>query len=88
MFDVYAREGFMMVLICSALPLLCSSIIGLLVAILQTATQIQEQTISYLAKFLTVSLVFYLGAEFFSAQILRLITELLNSMALLGKIGS
>ena len=86
MFEVYLKEAFLMVLLCSAIPLLCSSAVGLLLSVFQTATQIQEQTITYLGKFLTISLVFYLLFDFFSAQVIRLITELLSSMAILGKI--
>ena len=49
-----AREALWLVLVLSAPPILAAAIAGLLVAFLQAATQIQEQTFPYAVKFVVV----------------------------------
>jgi flagellar biosynthetic protein FliQ len=49
-----AREGIMTLVIISAPPLLTALAVGLVVAILQTLTQIQEQTLTFVPKVLLV----------------------------------
>lgn len=51
-----AREALWLVLILSAPPILCAAIAGLVIAFLQAATQIQEQTFPYAVKFVAVIL--------------------------------
>jgi flagellar biosynthetic protein FliQ len=54
------REGLLLVLLLSAGPMLASMLIGLVASVLQAATQIQDQTLSYVPKlvgvFLTVAI--------------------------------
>lgn len=57
-----AYQGLYLILILSAPPILISLIFGLLVAIFQAATQIQEQTLSFTIKLVAVTLtLMYLG---------------------------
>lgn len=49
-----AREALWLVLALSAPPILAAAIAGLIVAFLQAATQIQEQTFPYAVKFMVV----------------------------------
>ena len=55
-------EALWLVLMLSAPPIVAASIVGLLVAIIQAATQIQEQTFQYALKFLAVVLTILLTA--------------------------
>lgn len=50
------REGLLLVLLLSGGPMLVSLIVGVVVSIFQAATQIQEQTLSYVPKLITVFL--------------------------------
>lgn len=63
MFEQSLLEAAMLVILFSGLPLLAGVVAGLLCAIAQTATQIQEQTITYVVKFsaITGSLAFLGG---------------------------
>ena len=63
------RESLWLVLVLSGPPILMASIVGLIVAFLQAATQLQEQTVSYLAKFVTVSLSLLLTASLMGATL-------------------
>lgn len=51
-----AYEGLLLILILSAPPILVSMFFGILVAIFQAATQIQEQTLSFTIKLVAVTL--------------------------------
>ena len=58
-----AYEGLLLILILSAPPILISMFFGILVAIFQAATQIQEQTLSFTIKLVAVTLtLMFLGA--------------------------
>ena len=50
------REALWLVLALSAPPIIAASTVGLVVAFLQAATQMQEQTLTYAVKFLTIAL--------------------------------
>jgi len=53
------NNALWLVLTLSAPPIVAASVAGLLVAILQSATQLQEQTLQYAVKFLTIVIVLF-----------------------------
>jgi type III secretion protein S len=68
--EIYALsyQALILILILSGPPIIISTILGLIVAIFQAATQIQEQTLSFTIKLFAVvfTLIFmggWLGAE-------------------------
>ena len=85
MLEAALRHSFWIMILLSAIPLGISAACGLVVSILQAATQIQEQTITYAVKFGAVCLVLILGGEWFSAELIRFIQELLSSVVAIGK---
>lgn len=50
----YSYEALLLILMISGPPILFASLIGLLVAIFQAATQIQEQTLAFAVKMVVV----------------------------------
>ncbi len=48
------REALYLVLIASGLPVVISLIVGLVIAVFQAATQLQEQTLSFAPKLVVV----------------------------------
>ena len=50
------REGLLMVIVLSLAPIMVSMLIGLLIALFQATTQIQEQTLTFVPKILAVFL--------------------------------
>jgi flagellar biosynthesis protein FliQ len=48
------REGLLLVLLLSAPPLLASLLVGLVVGVLQAATQVQDQTVAFVPKLVVV----------------------------------
>ena len=47
-------QALLLILILSAPPILISTLLGLFVAVFQAATQIQEQTLSFMVKLVAV----------------------------------
>lgn len=64
-------EALWLVLILSGPPILAAAAVGLLVAIFQSATQLQEQTLQYTAKFLAIVLSLFLTAALLGGTLYR-----------------
>lgn len=72
-----AYQGLYLILILSAPPILISMTFGILVAIIQAATQIQEQTLSFTVKLIAVILtIMYMGG-WLGAQIIQFARHIL-----------
>lgn len=65
-----AYQGLLLILILSAPPILVSMFFGIIVAIFQAATQIQEQTLSFTIKLVAVTLTLMLLGSWVGAQIM------------------
>lgn len=65
-----AYQGMILILILSAPPILISMFFGLIVAVFQAATQIQEQTLSFTIKLVAVTLTLMLMGGWLGAQIM------------------
>ena len=66
-----AYQALLLILILSAPPIVISMTLGLMVAIFQAATQIQEQTLSFTVKLVAVILTLMFMGGFLSAQIMQ-----------------
>lgn len=86
MFDPFLRQTFIVVLIVSAIPLIASSVVGFFVSILQAATQVQDQTLSYVLKVGTSVLTLYLFSDWLMFQVLQLFQDFFRGLAFIGKI--
>ena len=58
-----ALQALWLVLLLSAPPVVVAALVGLLIAFVQAATQIQEQTFQYVAKFFAIVLTIFLTAS-------------------------
>lgn len=56
-------QALWLVLVLSAPPVLVAALVGLLIAFVQAATQIQEQTFQYAAKFFVIVITIFLTAS-------------------------
>lgn len=65
------NDALWLVLILSAPPIIVASVAGLLVAIVQAATQIQEQTLQYTAKFFAIVLTLFVTASLLASSLYR-----------------
>jgi type III secretion HrpO family protein len=64
-------QALLLILLLSGPPILISTVLGLGVAIFQAATQIQEQTLSFMIKLFAVILTLLFMGGWLGAQILQ-----------------
>ena len=64
-------QGLLLILILSGPPVLISMFLGTVVAVFQAATQIQEQTLSFVVKLVSVTLTLMLLGTWLGAQIMN-----------------
>jgi type III secretion HrpO family protein len=76
-----AYQGMLLILILSAPPILISLFFGILVAIFQAATQIQEQTLSFTIKLVAVILTLMFMGEWLGAQIMSFSVNIFTHFA-------
>ena len=73
-----AYQGLLLILILSAPPILVSMFFGILVAIFQAATQIQEQTLSFTIKLVAVTLTLMFLGPWLGAQIMSFASNIFS----------
>lgn len=71
-----ARDALYMIIICAAPMLLISLVVGLIISIFQTVTSIQEQTLTFVPKILSI----FVGLMLFGSWILTNLTEFINRL--------
>lgn len=71
-----AYQGMLLILILSAPPILVSMFFGVIVAIFQAATQIQEQTLAFTIKLVAVTLTLMFLGGWLGAQIMSFATDI------------
>ena len=74
-----AYQALLLILILSGPPILISMMIGLFIAILQAATQIQEQTLSFTVKLVAVIFTLLLLGSWLGGQILQFATTIFHN---------
>ena len=57
------KEALWLVMLLSAPPIIAASLVGLFIAFLQAATQLQEQTLVYTVKFIAIIVTLFLTAS-------------------------
>lgn len=74
------RQALWLVLTLSAGPMLVSLVVGLTVSVLQAATQVQEQTLSYVPKLICVFLTIAVLGPWMLSELVRFAETILNSI--------
>lgn len=72
-------QALLLILILSGPPILISMVLGLLVAIFQAATQIQEQTLSFTIKLVAVMFTLMFMGGLLSSQITQFTMNILQN---------
>jgi flagellar biosynthetic protein FliQ len=76
------KEGLLLILTVSAVPMLAGMIVGLVVSVLQATTQIQEQTLTFVPKLLAICLALAIAGPWMLMQTMRFTSTLFESIAL------
>ncbi|EHG5995782.1 TPA: EscS/YscS/HrcS family type III secretion system export apparatus protein [Escherichia fergusonii] len=72
------NKALYLVLLLVAAPIAVATIVGLLVGLIQTVTQLQEQTLPFGIKLISVSLCFFLMSGWYGEVILAFAQEMLR----------
>lgn len=76
------RQVLITVLKASAPLLLVSLIIGLVISIFQTVTSIQEQTLTFVPKLLSIFLVLIVAGSWIMGNVVDLFVSIMNNVSL------
>lgn len=76
-----AREALWLIIICSAPLLLVSLIVGLVISIFQTVTSIQEQTLTFVPKIISIFITLILCGGWIMDNIVSFLTRLFENFA-------
>ncbi|SEF47917.1 flagellar biosynthetic protein FliQ [Caloramator fervidus] len=79
------KQAMMVALMIAAPVLIASMAIGLLVSIFQAATQIQEQTLTFVPKVITVILVFLLMGSWMLKVLIQFVQTMFSNITLIVK---
>jgi type III secretion protein S len=78
-------EALWLVLMLSAPPIAVAAIVGLVIAFVQAATQLQEQTLQYAAKFFAIVLTIFVTASLLGSALYQLGDRVFSEFA--GMVG-
>jgi len=78
--DFGFADAMMLACLLSAIPLSASLLVGLIVSVFQAATQIQEQTLSFVPKLFAVGLMLYLLGPWGSQQLIQFSQEVFSGL--------
>lgn len=73
----FSNKSIYLVLLLSAYPIIVATVVGLVVALIQTVTQIQEQTLPFGVKLLATALCLLLMAGWMSGIVMTFYNEIL-----------
>lgn len=77
-------EALWLVLMLSAPPVIAAAFVGLLVAVFQAATQLQEQTFQYALKFFVVVLALFVTGGLVAGSLIAFSNRLFDGLAGIG----
>jgi type III secretion protein S len=78
-------QALWLVLLLSAPPIIAASVVGLLVAIVQAATQLQEQTLQYTLKFFAIVVSIFVTASLMAGTLYSYADGIFMGLAGVGR---
>lgn len=77
----YTLQAMVLVLMLSLPPILVASVVGILVAMIQAVTQIQEQTLSFAVKLVAVIVTLIITAGWAGGEVYNFTVEVFETFA-------
>jgi flagellar biosynthesis protein FliQ len=78
------RHALVLVILLSGIPIVLSMIVGVIVSVFQAATQIQEQTLTFVPKLIVVLGTIMVGGYWMIAQLVKFTVALFSLIPKLG----
>lgn len=82
---LFFKQALWMVVILSAPPLLVATVLGVVVSLVQSITQIQDQSLTFVVKVVAVSILLAMLSSWIGGQVLALADRALGLVALVGR---
>ena len=79
----YAQTCMFIILKLSMIPIVVATVIGIIVSLLQALTQIQEQTLGFAVKLVTITVTIMACASWMGGELLLYTQEIFTRFALL-----
>lgn len=80
-----AREALYLVLLISAPPVLAALVVGGFMSLLQAATQVREQAVSFVPKVIAVFVALAIAGPWIGAQLVRFARVLFETLPYVGQ---
>lgn len=82
---VIFQQGLWLIIILSAPPLIISTLLGVLVSIVQALTSVQEQTVGYVVKLVAVGVVLALTGRWVGSELIVLTIRCIDQVSSVGR---
>jgi len=79
------QQALWLILVLAAPPVIVAALVGLLIAFIQAATQLQEQTFQYAAKFLAIIFTIFVTASLLGGSIYNFSDMIFTEFPVLSK---
>ncbi len=80
----YSQKCLILILRLSLIPIVVATVIGIIVSLLQALTQIQEQTLGFAVKLITISITLLAASSWMGGQLLLYTQDIFENFAFLG----
>ena len=80
----FTREALWLVLILASPPVVVAALVGLLIALVQAATQLQEQTFQYAAKFFAIVVTIFVTASLMGTTLYQFTDRIFGDLSTLA----
>jgi type III secretion protein S len=81
----YLHQGLLLILLLSMPAIVVASVVGVLFSLFQALTQIQEQTLSFAVKLISVGVTLALCGRWIGVEIFNYTAMLFDSIAYVGR---
>lgn len=79
------REALLLTMILSALPVLSTMLVGLVISLVQATIQLQEQTLSQVPKIIVVYVVLMAGGMWMLSLLMQFAVQMLEGIGSVGR---
>lgn len=80
------REALLLTMLLSALPVLATMVVGLIISLIQATVQLQEQTLSQVPKIVVVYVVLMAGGMWMLAQLMQFAILMFEGIGRVGRL--
>jgi type III secretion protein S len=81
----FFQQGLWLVIAMSAPPLIVATLFGVIVSLVQAVTQIQDQTLPYIVKLMSVSITLAMTGRWLGTELMQLTNVAFSMITMVGR---